>query len=157
MGREKNAENIPFLRSTQPKSTERVPVVELSGYQAGWAKFYAYGQYFQNYTAAARTTTFTIPSGVDGYGVNVGVDVPVTRGFIKAGLGYGDFKGSKYSERTMKTWQAAVGYLLPLSKRTSFYTAANYINSRYSDAQEAANPKAGKQVIDVFAGLMHKF
>ena len=31
MGREKNAENIPFLRSTQPKSTERVPVVELSG------------------------------------------------------------------------------------------------------------------------------
>ena len=26
-------------------------------YQAGWAKFYAYGQYFQNYTAAARTTT----------------------------------------------------------------------------------------------------
>ena len=32
MGREKNAENIPFLRSTQPKSTERVPVVELSGF-----------------------------------------------------------------------------------------------------------------------------
>lgn len=32
MGQEKNAENIPFLRSTQPKSTERVPVVELSGY-----------------------------------------------------------------------------------------------------------------------------
>jgi hypothetical protein len=31
MGQEKNAENIPFLRSTQPKSTERVPVVELSG------------------------------------------------------------------------------------------------------------------------------
>ena len=36
MGREKNAENIPFLRSTQPKSTERVPVVELSGDE--WAK-----------------------------------------------------------------------------------------------------------------------
>ena len=34
MGQEKNAENIPFLRSTQPKSTERVPVVELSGFQA---------------------------------------------------------------------------------------------------------------------------
>lgn len=34
MGQEKNAENIPFLRSTQPKSTERVPVVELSGYEA---------------------------------------------------------------------------------------------------------------------------
>ena len=34
MGREKNAENIPFLRSTQPKSTERVPVVELSGSEA---------------------------------------------------------------------------------------------------------------------------
>jgi hypothetical protein len=32
MGQEKNAENIPFLRSTQPKSTERVPVVELSGF-----------------------------------------------------------------------------------------------------------------------------
>lgn len=34
MGQEKNAENIPFLRSTQPKSTERVPVVELSGFYA---------------------------------------------------------------------------------------------------------------------------
>ena len=39
MGREKNAENIPFLRSTQPKSTERVPVVELSGSEAGRTLF----------------------------------------------------------------------------------------------------------------------
>ena len=39
MGQEKNAENIPFLRSTQPKSTERVPVVELSGeYGRTWGK-----------------------------------------------------------------------------------------------------------------------
>ena len=37
MGQEKNAENIPFLRSTQPKSTERVPVVELSGFETRFA------------------------------------------------------------------------------------------------------------------------
>jgi hypothetical protein len=43
MGREKNAENIPFLRSTQPKSTERVPVVELSGYYRSWVYFYLTG------------------------------------------------------------------------------------------------------------------
>ena len=41
MGQEKNAENIPFLRSTQPKSTERVPVVELSGYYS-WIRKYKF-------------------------------------------------------------------------------------------------------------------
>lgn len=40
-GSRKNAENIPFLRSTQPKSTERVPVVELSGYQTIYHALYA--------------------------------------------------------------------------------------------------------------------
>ena len=44
MGQEKNAENIPFLRSTQPKSTERVPVVELSGSRMAIHSFASSGE-----------------------------------------------------------------------------------------------------------------
>ena len=55
MGREKNAENIPFLRSTQPKSTERVPVVELSGYTG-----IGYQQYKKDFdTVPGRKTRIT--------------------------------------------------------------------------------------------------
>lgn len=56
MGQEKNAENIPFLRSTQPKSTERVPVVELSGYDQGYTLAGAKKHLKHRKTAVAQAT-----------------------------------------------------------------------------------------------------
>ena len=126
-------------------------------YETPWARFTAYGQYFENYTAAAKTTVFAIPSGVDGYGFNVGADIPTLGGFFKVALGYADFEGSKLSDRTMKTYQAAVGYTYPLSKRTSVYAGANWITNRFSDAQKKARPDSGKGVFDFTVGLSHKF
>ncbi len=56
-----------------------------ANYNAGWAKFFFYTQIFENYTSAAKTTTFSLDGGVDGYGVNVGVEVPAFGGAVKAG------------------------------------------------------------------------
>ena len=64
-------------------------------YDFGVMKLYAYGQYFQDYQKAAKTTTFSVASGVDGFGINLGADVPAFGGTVKMGVGYGDFEGSR--------------------------------------------------------------
>lgn len=78
-----------------------------ANYNAGWAKFFLYGQIFENYANAAKTTTFHQDSGVDGFGVNIGADVPLFGGTFKASFGYGDFEASRDSALSMKTCQTA--------------------------------------------------
>lgn len=41
-----------------------------ANYDAGWAKFYGYAKLFESYASAVKTTTFSVASGVDGWGVN---------------------------------------------------------------------------------------
>ena len=86
-------------------------------YDAGFAKFYVYSQVFQNYAKAAKVTMFSIPSGVDGYGVNLGFETKALGGTVKASFGWGDFEGSHADNLTMKTYQTALGYNYPLSRR----------------------------------------
>ncbi len=126
-------------------------------YNAGWAKFYFYSQWFENYQSAAKTTTFHLDSGVDGWGVNVGVDVPVLGGTARLGVGYGDFEGSREKERTMKTWQTAVGYSCALSRRTTVYTGGDWIRSDYSTEHEADHPGAIENIYEFTVGLVHRF
>lgn len=128
-----------------------------ANYNAGWAKFYFYSQYFENYQNAAKTTTFHLASGVDGWGVNVGVDVPLFGGTARFGVGHGDFEGSREKSRTMKTWQTAVGYTYALSRRTTVYTGGDWIRSSYSDEQEAVAPEATKNIYEFTVGLVHRF
>ena len=128
-----------------------------ANYDAGWAKLYFYAQLFDNYTAAARTTTFSDPSGVDGYGVNIGFDAPAFGGTVKASFGYGDFEASASKDFSMKTTQAALGYLYPMSRLTSIYSAVNWIRSDYSAAYEAQHPQAKEDVYAATVGIMHKF
>ena len=55
-------------------------------YDAGFAKFYVYSQVFQNYAKAAKVTMFSIPSGVDGYGVNLGFETKALgQGLLRLG------------------------------------------------------------------------
>lgn len=128
-----------------------------ANYQAGWAKFFAYGQIFRNYTAAAKTTTFTISSGVDGWGANVGVDVPAFGGTVKFSFGHGDFEGSHADNLSMKTWQTAVGYTHALSRRTTLYTAAGWIKSEYSHDYLVEKPAAVENVYEATVGVVNKF
>lgn len=128
-----------------------------ANFDAGWAKFYSYAQIFESYAAAAKTTTFALASGVDGWGVNVGVDVPAFGGTAKFGIGYGDFEGSVDSDMTMSTWQTAVGYTYALSRRTTLYTAADWIASDYSQAYKTEKPTATEDVLEFTVGIVHKF
>lgn len=42
----------------------------------------------------------------------------------------------------MKTYQTALGYNYPLSRRTTLYTAAGWIHNDFSDDYAAAKPTA---------------
>lgn len=128
-----------------------------ANYQAGWAKLFAYGQIFRNYTAAAKTTTFALASGVDGWGANVGADVPAFGGTVKFSFGLGDFEGSRADNLSMKTWQTAVGYTHALTRRTTLYTAAGWIKSEYSHDYLAQKPSAVENVYEATVGVVHKF
>lgn len=128
-----------------------------ANFDAGWAKFYAYAQYFENYTAASKTTMMVVASGIDGYGGTLGIEVPMMGGSFLASVGHGNFEGSKDSSLTLKTYQIAVGYLYPLSKRTSIYTSADWIRSDFSDAYKATHAQALKGVSEFTIGVTHRF
>lgn len=132
--------------------------VNLAGtYDFGVAKVYAYGQYFQDYKSAGKVIKFENKGGVDGYGINLGVDVPAFGGTAKAAVAYGDFEQTHNSAMDMKTYQVTLGYTYNLSKRTFFYTAADYIKADYAKAYEDANKTDVENVYEVNAGLVHKF
>lgn len=132
--------------------------VNLAGtYDFGVAKVYAYGQYFQDYKSAGKVIKFENKGGVDGYGINLGVDVPAFGGTAKAAVAYGDFEQTHNSAMDMKTYQVTLGYTYNLSKRTFFYTAADYIKADYAKAYEDANKTSVENVYEVNAGLVHKF
>lgn len=126
-------------------------------YDAGFAKFYVYSQVFQNYAKAAKVTMFSISSGVDGYGVNLGFETKALGGTVKASFGWGDFEGSHADNLTMKTYQTALGYNYPLSRRTTLYTAAGWIHNDFSDDYAAAKPTAVENDYEWICGITHKF
>ena len=57
----------------------------------------------------------------------------------------------------MKTWQTAVGYSHPLSRRTTVYAGGDWIRADCSDAYEAAKPGATENVYEFTLGLVHRF
>ena len=126
-------------------------------YNAGFAKFYAYGQVFRDYAKAAKVTMFAVPSGVDGYGVNLGFETKALGGTVKGSFGWGDFDGSHESDKTMKTYQTAVGYAYSLSRRTTLYTAAGWIHNDFSNAYETSKPTAVENDYEWICGITHKF
>ena len=60
-------------------------------------------------------------------------------------------------ERTMKTWQTAVGYSCALSRRTTVYTGGDWIRSDYSTEHEADHPGAIENIYEFTVGLVHRF
>lgn len=129
-----------------------------ASWNAGWAKFYAYGQYFDSYAKAAKATMFGLSGGVDGYGVNFGAETKALGGTVKASFGFGDFEGNVKKDQTMKTYQTAAGYTYSLSRQTTLYTAAGWIHNNYSDAYKAGSAdKRAEDVYEWIFGIVHKF
>ena len=141
--------------------------VTLGGnYDFGVAKVYAMGQYFQNAIAVGQKYITDSSfgkfgysfgdtagwEGADGYGLALGVGVPVLGGTAKAHVGYMDAEAAEDSSRKLSRWNVAVGYDYSLSKRTSVYSAAAYTkddNTDYSGLEPSS--------VEVIAGLIHRF
>lgn len=141
--------------------------VTLGGnYDFGVAKVYAMGQYFQNALSVGQKTIENdafgkfgysfgdTPSweGADGYGLALGVGVPVLGGTAKAHVGYMDAEAAEDSSKKLSRWNVAVGYDYNLSKRTSVYSAAAYTKDDNTD-YTGLEPSS----VEVIAGLIHRF
>ena len=134
--------------------------VSLGGnYDFGVAKLFVATQYFKDSDLGVKAFQEVQQKGVyDGFGLQVGANVPAFGGTAKVVVGYMDAEHqNKAGELAydMSRVNFAAGYEYPLSKRTYLYTAAGY-------AQDDYDRKAGKNddsahAWAVNAGLVHKF
>lgn len=144
--------------------------VTLGGaYDFGVAKLYASGQYFDNAKAVGqkRATetgsiadgySFATLEGAEGWGLNVGVGVPVFGGTAKAQVAYMDAESTRDSDMNVSRWSLATGYDYNLSKRTMVYTAAAYTRDDVSEQYQATtHTGSNPSTVEVMAGIVHKF
>lgn len=144
--------------------------VTLGGaYDFGVAKLYASGQYFDNAKAVGqkRATetgsiadgySFATLEGAEGWGLNVGVGVPVFGGTAKAQVAYMDAESTRNSDMNVSRWSLAAGYDYNLSKRTMVYTAAAYTRDDVSEQYRATTGTGSNpSTVEVMAGIVHKF
>ena len=130
--------------------------VSLGGnYDFGVAKLFVATQYFKD----AKLNVGVLQSGqattFDGYGLQVGVNVPAFGGNAKAALGYMDGEDQSDAKKDMSRVNFSVGYDYPLSKRTFLYTGAGYMQDDY-DVKVGTNDDSAHSWA-VNAGLVHKF
>lgn len=88
---------------------------------------------------------------VDGYGLSLGVNVPVFGGVAKAQLGYRDMDNQ--SNVDFKRVIAALGYDYSLSKRTALYAMTGWSQEKVETADREAKPNG----YEFTAGIVHRF
>ena len=139
--------------------------VTLGGaYDFGFMKLYASGMYFKG-MKGADFQGHTVLKDIDenasykGYSLQVGADVPAFGGTAKVNFGWmdgqTDQKEDSYNNahgEDIDRFSAAVGYLYPLSKRTSVYGGLGYVMDSSNNA-ENSDPSAYEAVL----GLVHRF
>ena len=132
------------------------------------AKVYFGGQYFDNAKTVAATnvivdakkakigTGYTLGSlGAEGWGLGLGVGVPVMGGTASAYAGYLDADSVDDSDASLKRFTGAVGYSYTFSKRTSMYSTLSYTKDEYKKAANADKVKPTS--VEAIVGLIHKF
>lgn len=94
----------------------------------------------------------------DGYGLNIGANVPVLGGTFSVSTGYGEGDvnyDTEDADAKIKAYIFQVGYVYPFSKRTSLYVGAGYSQA---EVEGNANVKDyEKKTTEVMTGLLHKF
>ena len=134
------------------------------------AKVYFGGQYFDNAKAVA-TNNVTVDGvnkkvvigkgyklgilGAEGWGLGLGVGVPVMGGTASAYAGYLDADSVDDSDASLKRFTGAVGYSYTFSKRTSMYSTLSYTKDEYKANGTADKVKPTS--VEAIVGLIHKF
>ena len=134
------------------------------------AKVYFGGQYFDNAKAvASNNVTFDEKTkkvvidkgyklgtlGAEGWGLGLGVGVPVMGGTASAYAGYLDADSVDDSDASLKRFTGAVGYSYTFSKCTSMYSTLSYTKDEYKKAANADKVKPTS--VEAIVGLIHKF
>ena len=134
------------------------------------AKVYFGGQYFDNAKAvASNNVTFDEKTkkvvidkgyklgtlGAEGWGLGLGVGVPVMGGTASAYAGYLDADSVDDSDASLKRFTGAVGYSYTFSKRTSMYSTLSYTKDECKAAANADKVKPTS--VEAIVGLIHRF
>lgn len=147
------------------RGKDQLTITVAANYDCGFAKSYLGVHWFDNAKSVGGSDKAwgrLGNSNEDGFGygnatgwsVMAGVDVPVGGGKIKTSIGYLDasadaWNGEKEVDKDFSRFMAAAGYEYYLSKRTTVYAGAGYIQ----DAVANTDPRW----LQVNAGLKHKF
>lgn len=159
---------------------DQITITAAVNYDCGFAKSYLGVHWFDNAKAVGsssfggdwgRLGNFTtdkddkyVDSGfgdANGWSVMLGVDIPVGNGKVKTTLGYldasSDNKGTTATpvvDQDLKRFMVGAGYEYYLSKRTTVYMGAGYL-------QDSIDSSDGKSYdpswVQVNCGLKHKF
>lgn len=126
----------------------------------GW-KLYGTFQYLKNtqYVGGYSTKEFApvvagqkLSLGFDSWALSTGVDVAMGAGTLKASLGYGAGKNQNInSQSDFQRVNLGLGYVYPLSRRTSVYAVGGYF---WQDADWQTHDIHAHEAI---LGLMHRF
>lgn len=153
------------------RGDDQITITAAVNYDCGYAKSYLGVHWFDNAKAVgssdatdnnwARLGNNLIDDGyrygdATGWSVMAGVDVPVGGGLVKTSLGYLDASSDAYNhtsdrvvDKDFSRFMAAAGYEYYLSKRTTLYAGAGYIQ----DSVANSDPRW----VQVNCGLTHKF
>lgn len=152
-------------------------------YDFGPVKTYVAAQYFKNAGDASNIFGSIIDStgmtgvdkdfilaalAIDGYGLNIGADIPAFGGLVKVSAGYMDGEVDSFvgydlnaydSQIDVKAYALSAAYQYDLSKRTQFYTAAGYTYRELeaSDTVDPAGFSLEQDTYQVMVGIVHKF
>ena len=149
---------------------DQITITAAVNYDCGYAKSYLGVHWFDNAKAvgssdAGDASWSRLGNGLvddyrygdaTGWSVMAGVDVPVGGGTVKTSIGYLDASSDAYSpaakkevDKDFSRFMAAAGYEYYLSKRTTLYAGAGYIQ----DSVANSDPRW----VQVNCGLTHKF
>lgn len=147
------------------RGKDQLTVTAAVNYDCGYAKSYLGVHWFDNAKSVGGSSAAwgrlgnVVNDGfrygdATGWSVMAGVDVPVGGGKVKTSIGYLDassdaWNGTKEVDKDFSRFMAAAGYEYYLSKRTTVYAGAGYIQ----DAVANTDPRW----VQVNAGLKHKF
>lgn len=141
-----------------------------AAYNFGVVKAYVNGQYFDNVSKIGKTVTMESANmskttdgyvgALDGYGINIGADVPAFGGTAKFNVGYGyaEADNGAVNKQEIDIYQVGAGYIYPLSKRTAIWAAADYVSGDFNKAAEDfSNKNRDTDVTEIIFGMTHKF
>lgn len=158
--------------NTADTEDDQITITAAVNYDCGFAKSYLGVHWFDNAKAVgassydgdwSRLGNFGETKGygdANGWSVMLGVDIPVGNGKVKTTLGYLDASsdnegiGSADADQGLKRFMVGAGYEYYLSKRTTVYMGAGYLQDNIDTAKGNSYDPSWVQVN---CGLKHKF